>query len=83
MIKFFENKSGYRYQGNWESRENNKNIEVELLTDSLSRRGVSEALTKRTLYAAALGESKQLYYANKEVYSLLRYGIKEKEGAGQ
>lgn len=32
--------------------------------------------------AAALGEGKKLYYANKEVYRLLRYGVKDKEGAG-
>ncbi len=31
--------------------------------------------------AAALGEGKKLYYANKEVYRLLRYGVKDKEGA--
>jgi len=30
-----------------------------------------------------LGEGKKLYYANKEVYRLLRYGIKDKEGTGQ
>ncbi|MCV5632819.1 type I restriction endonuclease, partial [Escherichia coli] len=33
--------------------------------------------------AAALGAGKKLYYANKEVYRLLRYGVKDKEGAGE
>jgi len=33
--------------------------------------------------AAALGEGKKLYYANKAVYQLLRYGVKDKEGAGE
>ncbi len=32
--------------------------------------------------AAALGEGKKLYYVNKEVYRLLRYGVKDKEGSG-
>ena len=33
--------------------------------------------------AAALGEGKKLFDANKDVYRLLRYGVKEKEGTGQ
>ncbi len=33
--------------------------------------------------AAALGEGKNLYDANKAVYSLLRYGFKVREGAGE
>lgn len=30
-----------------------------------------------------MGEGKKLYYANKDVYQLLRYGVKDKEGAGE
>jgi len=33
--------------------------------------------------AAALGDGKKLYYANKDVYSLLRYGVKDKDAAGE
>ncbi|EKT64749.1 type I restriction endonuclease subunit R [Providencia burhodogranariea] len=86
IVQFFQTDLGYRYLGDWQDRANNKNIEVEILVDWLTKRGVSEALINRTIRqldaAAALGEGKKLYYANKEVYRLLRYGVKDKEGAG-
>lgn len=86
IVQFFQTDLGYRYLGDWQDRVNNKNIEVEILVDWLTKRGVSEALINRTIRqldaAAALGEGKKLYYANKEVYRLLRYGVKDKEGAG-
>lgn len=85
IVQFFQTDLGYRYLGDWREREN-KNIEVQILVDWLKKRGVSEALINRTIrqldMAAALGEGKKLYYANKEVYRLLRYGVKDKEGAG-
>lgn len=86
IIQFFQTDLGYRYLGDWQDRANNKNIEVDILVDWLKKRGVSEALINRAIRqldtAAALGEGKKLYYANKEVYRLLRYGVKDKEGAG-
>ncbi|MBU2569234.1 MAG: type I restriction endonuclease subunit R [Gammaproteobacteria bacterium] len=86
IVQFFQADLGYRYLGNWQDRANNKNIEVDILVDWLRSRGVSEALINRAIRqldtAAALGEGKKLYYANKEVYRLLRYGVKDKEGAG-
>lgn len=87
VVKLFQAHLGYTYLGNWYYRENNRNIEEELLRTWLQGRGVSEALITRALrkldQAAALGEGKNLYDANKAVYSLLRYGVKVKEGAGQ
>ncbi|WP_272689893.1 type I restriction endonuclease subunit R [Providencia sp. PROV020] len=86
IVQFFQTDLGYRHLGDWQDRTNNKNIEVEVLVDWLIKRDVSEALINRTIRqldaAAALGEGKKLYYANKEVYRLLRYGVKDKEGAG-
>ncbi|HGN2041744.1 TPA: type I restriction endonuclease subunit R [Proteus mirabilis] len=86
IVQFFQTDLGYRHLGDWQDRTNNKNIEVEILVDWLIKRDVSEALINRTIRqldaAAALGEGKKLYYANKEVYRLLRYGVKDKEGAG-
>ncbi|MGE6649613.1 type I restriction endonuclease subunit R [Shewanella colwelliana] len=87
VVKFFKEQLDYDYLGDWEYREGNSNIETDLLTKWLKDRDVSEALIKRTLRkldtAAALGEGKKLYDANKEVYRLLRYGVKEKEGTGE
>ena len=87
VVQFFQSELGYRYLGDWHQREGNRNVEVSLLTDWLQGRGVSDALIARAIRqldgAAALGEGKKLYYANKDVYQLLRYGVKDKEGAGE
>ncbi len=87
VVRLFQHHLGYTYLGNWETRDNNRNIETGLLTQWLQRRGVSDTLINKTLrqldQAAALGEGQNLYDANKEVYRLLRYGVKDKEGAGQ
>lgn len=86
IVQFFQTELNYRYLGDWQDRANNKNIEVDILIGWLKRRGISEALINRAIrqldVAAALGEGKKLYYANKDVYRLLRYGVKDKEGAG-
>ncbi|CAK2221784.1 type I restriction enzyme, R subunit [Vibrio crassostreae] len=87
VVRFFRDQLKYDYLGNWEYREGNRNVEINLLSSWLKKRGVPEALIARTLrkldMASALGEGKKLYDANKEVYRLLRYGVKEKEGAGE
>tara|TARA_R110001599_G_scaffold350254_2_gene580028 strand:+ start:9415 stop:12507 length:3093 start_codon:yes stop_codon:yes gene_type:complete len=86
IVQFFQKELHYRYLGDWQDRNNNKNIEASILTDWLLKRGISEALINRAMrqldVASSLGEGKKLYYANKDVYSLLRYGVKDKEGAG-
>lgn len=87
VVEFFNKELGYDYLGDWQERDNNRNIEESLLRKWLQGRGVIEVLIGRALRqldtAAALGEGKNLYDANKAVYSLLRYGIKDKEGAGE
>ncbi|AVT49527.1 type I restriction endonuclease subunit R [Shewanella baltica] len=87
VVKFFQNELGYRYLGDWKDRQGNRNVESHILANWLADRGVSELLINRALrkldIATALGEGKKLYDANKEVYRLLRYGVKEKEGAGE
>lgn len=87
MVDFFKNALGYRYLGDWKSRQDNRNVEQHILVNWLEDRGVSEPLIKRALRkldaATALGEGKKLFDANKEVYRLLRYGVKEKEGTGE
>ncbi|MDM1020433.1 type I restriction endonuclease subunit R [Acinetobacter sp. VNK23] len=87
VVHFFQQQLGYRYLGDWHDRNDNKNIEHDILIAWLKKRGISDALINRTMRqldtATALGEGKKLYYANKDVYRLLRYGVKDKEGAGE
>ncbi|CBJ79170.1 Type I site-specific deoxyribonuclease HsdR [Xenorhabdus bovienii str. Jollieti] len=86
IVKFFQTELGYRYLGNLQDRDN-KNIDVDILTAWLKKRGISGTLIGRVLRqlinTAALGDGNKLYHANKNVYNLLRYGIKEKEDVGE
>lgn len=83
VIDFFKNTLHYTYLGNLEEQENSNIIE-DKLSDYLKSRGYSERLI-----SGAIGELKKtslnlqqgLYSANKEVYSLLKYGAKIKEEA--
>lgn len=87
VVEFFCNELNYDYLGDWSDREGNRNIEPEYLRRWLLSRGVEPVLIEKAIRqldkAAALGDGKKLYDANKDVYRLLRYGIKEKTGAGE
>ncbi|HET7475931.1 MAG TPA: type I restriction endonuclease subunit R [Dermatophilaceae bacterium] len=87
VVKLFKEQLGYEYLGNWEYREGNSNIEVGLLTQNLKARGYDDNLITRTLdqlgKAASVGVGHDLYEANKDVYQLLRYGVKVKPGVGE
>jgi len=87
VIRFFRDNLGYTYLGNWHERDDNRNIETDHLTQFLKRQGHSPALITKALdkldKAAALGGSKTLYDANREVYGLLRYGVKVRPGIGE
>lgn len=72
----FEKKLGYVYLGNFEERENNSNIEEDLLLKFLKKK-YSEDIAKKALAElkkVAHNDSKSLYETNKEVYNLLKYG---------
>ncbi|MBY6349824.1 type I restriction endonuclease subunit R [Rhodococcoides corynebacterioides] len=87
IVAMFRDKLDYEYLGNWEYREANSNVEAELLTQNLRARGYDDNLINRAVEkldkAAAVGASHDLYAANKDVYSLLRYGVKVHPGAGE
>jgi type I restriction enzyme R subunit len=87
VVNFFKKALGYDYLGDWQDRENNRNIEPEYLRNWLLSRDIDAVLVEKAIRrldtAAALGEGKKLYDVNKEVYRLLRYGVKEKTGAGE
>lgn len=67
VIKLFQNQLGYTYLGNWEYRENNRNIETEILSQWLSNQGINHTLINNALreldQAATLGEIQNLYDA--------------------
>ena len=86
VVKLFQDKLKYRYLDNWEKRDNNSNIETEILSKYLSDYGYSQTLISKALFAlgkVAGDQTSSLYDVNKAVYSLLRYGIKVKEEAGE
>lgn len=85
VVNLFTEQLHYDYLGDWQDRQDNSNIEVSMLTQYLSGRGYSTTLISKALdrlKSAANNHEKELYDANKEMYQLLRYGIKEKEQAG-
>ncbi|MFC7962810.1 PDDEXK family nuclease [Rhodococcoides kroppenstedtii] len=68
VVTLFRDQLGYEYLGNWEGRENNANVENELLTQNLRARGYDDNLINRALdqlgKAAAVGAGHDLYEAN-------------------
>lgn len=85
VVKVFCETLKYDYLGNWQDREDNRNIEVSYLRKFLECRGTSNLLVDRTLYEldrVAGDQSKSLYDVNKAFYGLLRYGVQIKPNAG-
>lgn len=86
IVQLFKNELDYRYLGSLHD-QNNKNIREQDLKAWLKKRGISDVLIQKVFRqldaASALGEGRKLYYANKDVYQLLRYGVKDKEDVGQ
>ncbi|CAN2040382.1 type I restriction enzyme, R subunit [Candidatus Magnetomoraceae bacterium gMMP-15] len=85
VVKLFQDELDYKYLGDWQGRENNSNIEEKLLTAYLVKKGYKPALIGRAidqLKTTAINFNDSLYTTNKNVYQLLRYGIKVKAKAG-
>ncbi|HBA88581.1 MAG TPA: restriction endonuclease subunit R [Geobacter sp.] len=86
VVRLFRDTLGYEHLGVWIDRENNRNVEPELLRTFLKRQGHDGAVISRALHViekAACDQSKKLYDRNKEVYELLRYGVKVKPDVGE
>ena len=78
LVGLFKNVLEYDYLGNWEYREGNDNVEEALLRRYLKRRKyadkeIDKAVAKFKQAATNIGAG--LYNANREVYTLLRYGV--------
>lgn len=86
IVKLFSEQLNYNYLGNWEDRLNNSNIEEEYVRKYLKSRKIPTTLVNRALdklRSAANNYNRDLYHNNKEVYSLLRYGVKVKADVGE
>lgn len=72
----------YWYLGDWRDRDGNACVEEDLLCEWLSQQGHDDNRIGKVLreldQAAAISGSRNLYEANRAVYSLLRYGVKIK-----
>ncbi len=82
-----EHKLGFQYLGDWTHRPDNRNIEEALLAKWLKKQGHDDSVISKATHqlkqAAALGENRKLYYANQDVYGLLRYGVKVTPATGE
>ncbi|MGP9489254.1 type I restriction endonuclease subunit R [Glutamicibacter sp. AOP33-2CA-4] len=87
VVELFQDQLGYEYIGNWEYREDNSHIETDLLAQNLRARGYDDNLINKAVEQlkkdASLGGGSNLYEANRDVYDLLRYGVKVKPGIGE
>lgn len=87
VVKLFRDVLDYDYLGDWEERENNRNIEEDFLCSFLKdAQGYDETLISRALFElnkAAGDQSRSLYDVNRSVYDLLRYGVKVQADAGE
>lgn len=89
VIKLFTDKKhpnslGYDYLGDWQYRDQNSNIEESYLRTWLNKQSIDDAMVNNAIrqfkQAANMGDGKKLYHANKDVYGLLRYGVKVRQG---
>ena len=87
VVEFFQDALGFAYLGHWQDRPDNSNVEETRLTDWLKRQGHDDKIITKAIHelskATALSGSKTLYDANREVYGLLRYGVKVQPDVGE
>jgi len=87
VVELFRDSLGYEYAGSWDSRQGNAQVESFYLEQNLRARGYDDSLIDKAVdqvrKAASLGGGRTLYEANREVYELLRYGVKVKHGTGE
>jgi type I restriction enzyme R subunit len=86
IVALFQKELGYRYLGDWEEREGNSNVEVEILRSYLTQKGYTDNIITKALFEfgkVVNDGSRNLYDVNKEVYSMLRYGVTVQPEIGQ
>lgn len=86
VVQLFQTQLGYDYIGNWIDRVGNSNIEPNYLRPFLEAKGYAPALITKAiahLTKVATDQSRSLYDINRDVYDLLRYGVKVKADVGE
>lgn len=86
VIALFRDELHYQYLGNWEEREDNSNIETNLLSAFLKKSGYSQDQIGRALdklRRESTNPSRTLYANNQAVWNLLYYGVDVKVGASE
>ncbi len=85
VVRLFEDELDYTYLGNREDRRNNSNIEEDLLTAYLARKGYNSTFINKALHelrAVANNYNESLYTNNQSVYKRLRYGVQVQAEVG-
>ena len=85
VVALFRERLCYDYLGDRTGLDN-RNLELTLLRGWLEKQDLSDTLINRALHElnrVATDTGKHLYDRNKEVYDLLRYGVKVQSGAGE
>lgn len=85
VVQLMQKELHYRYLGKWEERDNNTNVEEEILSKWLSNKYDANSINKAIYEFTKVtnDQSRSLYDVNKEAYSLLRYGITVQPEIGQ
>lgn len=87
VVQLFQQQLDYTYLGNWHKRDNNSNVESDLLTTFLrdTQKYNHTIITKAIDELNKLNQdtTKNLYDVNKEIYGLLRYGVNINPEAGE
>lgn len=86
VVALFRDELDYRTLGDWTDRDGNSNIEEELLSAHLTKRGYTPEQIGAALHrlrTEADNHSRGLYGNNQAVYNLLRYGVPVRIEAGQ
>ena len=86
IIALFTSELGYRYLGDWSEREGNSNIEEELLGAYLLRSGYTGVQIAKAIHELRIeagNPNRTLYENNRQVYSLLHYGVPVKAVVGE
>ncbi|TGD80808.1 type I restriction endonuclease subunit R [Hymenobacter wooponensis] len=85
VVELFRSELGYDYLGNWEKYPRRSPIEDEAVRKYLQRQQHPASLIDkvlRKLHAAVENQTEKLYKRNRELYKLLRYGVKVRPEAG-